>query len=106
MIYCGMARRNRVTGGLQASRVGNAQLSEAQVRSIRQLLKEGTSARELAEIHMLSVETIRRIGRRETWGWVEDLPPPPDLQQVPISPEEARLIEESKQRFLQLLNKK
>jgi len=75
--------RKRVTGGYQASRVSNAAVTEAQVRSIRKLLEEGASARELSEIHQLSVETIRRIGRRETWAWIEDEIPMPLVETLP-----------------------
>ena len=54
---------------------GNAKLDEAQVRNIRYMLdtKQATAA-ELARDLRMNVETIRRIGRRENWGWVPELP--------------------------------
>lgn len=48
------------------------------IRSIRAALAEGASPRRLALLHGVSTETIRRIGRRETYvgpewepGWGE-----------------------------------
>lgn len=53
--------------------MGNAQLTETQVRVIRRALEENTqTVRELADMYRLSAETVRRIGRRETWGWLPD----------------------------------
>ena len=57
------------------SRQANAQITENQVRVIRQMLDDGKATpRELSAIHGLSIEQIRRIGRRESWAWVSELP--------------------------------
>lgn len=51
---------------------GNATLTEEEVRHIRGLLDtKEASAADLARSYRVSAETIRRIGRRETWGWIE-----------------------------------
>lgn len=80
-------------------------MTEAQVRSIRQLLKEGATPKELGEIHQLSVETIRRIGRRESWAWVADHIPAPTLATLDqpaqaLSPSEQVEADEILQRLL------
>lgn len=54
-------------------RNGNAKLDEEDVRHIRWLLRTGqASPREIAKARGLAVETVRRIERRETWGWLSD----------------------------------
>lgn len=54
---------------------GNAVLNELEVRHIRQLLdgKKETAAA-ISRSYKVSVETIRRIGRRESWGWLSEVP--------------------------------
>ena len=52
-------------------RTGNAALSEGQVAHIKVLLQKGISAREIAQANDVGLETIRRIGRGDTWAWVE-----------------------------------
>lgn len=49
----------------------NSVLTEAQVRVIKQHLMVGQSAASLARIYRVSAETIRRIARGETWGYVD-----------------------------------
>jgi hypothetical protein len=57
-------------------KLANAKLTEAQVRVIKQDLKDyhegrsGDSPSVIAHALGLSTETIRRIDRGETWGWV------------------------------------
>lgn len=55
-----------------ASKLANAQLTEREVRLIRAALARGAKPKALAELYGTGVETIRRIGRRETWAWVTD----------------------------------
>lgn len=56
----------------------------ATIRSMRAALDAGASPRRLALLHGVSTETVRRIGRRETyvgpewepeWGTVKEAPP-------------------------------
>lgn len=94
----------RSTGGLQASRVSGASLTEARVRAIRKQLAEGISPRFLADMYDTSVETIRRVGRRESWAWVkDDIEMPLDameqLLSTPASPEMERAAAESERKF-------
>lgn len=64
--------------------MGNAQLTETQVRVIRRALDNNTSTvREQAEMYRLSAETVRRIGRRETWGWLPD----EDIRDLKLQPD-------------------
>lgn len=63
-------------GFLPIKKRGNAKLTEAQVRIIKQDLKDyhegksGDSPVEIGKALGLGTETIRRIDRGETWGWV------------------------------------
>lgn len=60
----------RHAGG-RGSRNVNAALTEEQVRAI--LARQGTdSASTLATVYGCSAETIRRIWRGETWGWLDE----------------------------------
>lgn len=58
-------------------RPANAKLTEAQVRVIKQDLKDyhegrsGDSPGAIANMLGICAETIRRIDRGETWGWVQ-----------------------------------
>lgn len=80
-------------------RTARADLTEADVRSIRSRAALGISTRQLAQEYTVGFETIRRILRWETWRWVSEegsgavLPPP-------ASPAE---IEASKARFLAMI---
>jgi hypothetical protein len=66
-------------------RVTNTNFTEAQVARIKRNLLLGFSARELAQANGCALETIRKIGRGDTWAWVEaeaaeapaELPPAP-----------------------------
>ena len=51
------------------SRNGNATLSVEDVHTIREA-QGAVSARELADYYGLSIETVRRIWRRESWNWL------------------------------------
>lgn len=58
------SRKGRTTGAI---------LSEALIRNIRlRGNKQGVATRELALEFGMAVESIRRILRYETWGWVTD----------------------------------
>ena len=61
---------------------GNAKFSEYDIRVIR---ASGDSPAVLAGIYDCSVETIRRILRKETWWWVDDAPPPTPSQEINAS---------------------
>ena len=51
---------------------GASKLTDDQVRSIRKQICEGTTKRTLAKQFNVSPETIRRIGTRFIWGWLDD----------------------------------
>jgi len=60
------------------------------IRSMRAALADGVSPRRLALLHGVSTETVRRIGRRETyvgpewepgWGEVGEAPPMPQVEE-------------------------
>lgn len=61
-------------GVYQGSKNMNSRLTEGEVRTIRKELGKGTTAGELARVYTVSAETIRRIGRWETWNWLEEVP--------------------------------
>lgn len=68
----------------------NSKLSEAEVRIILNELARGVSAASLARTYQVSAETIRRIGRGETWGWLRHQPatPPAGLEVTEITEED------------------
>lgn len=66
-------------------RMGNAQLTEDEVRAIRRLAHVH-SAREIAKLYGLGAETIRRLLRGETWAWVKDTPLDMPLSEVSAPP--------------------
>lgn len=45
-----------------------AKLTEAKVKEIRQLLLQGQSDQEVADLYGVHVSTIYKIGRREIWA--------------------------------------
>lgn len=51
---------------------GNASFSEEVVRKIRKLHEGGHSPREIAEVYLVGIETIRKLLRGETYGWVTE----------------------------------
>lgn len=52
---------------------GGSELTEAQVRAIRQRLAEGSATQGgLARLYGVSANTIGRIWRGETWGWLDE----------------------------------
>lgn len=54
-----------------AKRTAAAILTEAEVRVIKTKLAEGMDRRDLANIYQVAKETIARIDRGDTWGWVK-----------------------------------
>lgn len=60
--------------GLNAQRRAAASLTDEEVRRVRVQLADGDkTVRELADWHGVGHETIRKIGRRETYAWVTDV---------------------------------
>lgn len=76
----------------------NAALSEAEVRLIKQALMEGNAAPGIARIYGVSAETIRRINRGETWGWLDAEPEPVPVE-APPTPEEEAIYQASLERL-------
>jgi transposase len=84
-----MTNRAYTAGLLEAH--GASKLTEAQVRVIKQSLADGMRPRALAKIYMVGTETIARIKRGDTWGWVTLQEPQDRLDavlSVPLSEEE------------------
>lgn len=66
-------------------RTSAAILKEHEVARIKWNLLNGLSVRDCAEAYGVAAETIRRISRGETWGWVraqKDKIPEPDDPKV------------------------
>ena len=57
-----------MTRGLRQG--GNARLSEDNVRTMRQRYAAGATQRELCQVYGVSITTVGRIVRGETWGWL------------------------------------
>lgn len=51
-------------------RTGAAVLTEDQVAHIKHRLFTGTPPRSIADEYGVGIETVRRISRGDTWGWV------------------------------------
>lgn len=84
----------------------NSTLTEEQVRTIKVRLLEGESAASLARVYLVSAETIRRIARGETWGWLDLGKPVAQVKEVleqPVSEEEKERIAESHRKLQELL---
>lgn len=78
----------------------NAALTEAEVRLIKQALMEGNAAPGIARIYGVSAETIRRINRGETWGWLDAEPlPVAPAEDLPPTPEEEAIYQASLERL-------
>ena len=58
-----------MTRGLRQG--GNARLSEDNVRTMRKRYEEGATQRELCQVYGVSITTVGRIVRGETWGWID-----------------------------------
>ena len=58
-----------MTRGLRQG--GNARLSEDNVRTMRQRYAAGATQRELCQVYGVSITTVGRIVRGETWGWID-----------------------------------
>jgi hypothetical protein len=88
--------REKSMGFVPLKKPGNAKLTEEQVRIIKRDLadyhagKSGDSPLEIARMLGLAAETIRRIDRGETWGWVglEDTKRLETVLTAPVSAEE------------------
>ena len=80
---------------------GNAKITEESVRALRQLAGRHTP-KELARIYGLGLETVRRILRRDTWAWVEDIMPELDAVRnlEPLTQAEAAQAQASLERVL------
>lgn len=98
-----------MSGFSQKGRASRAALNEAAVRAMRAedaSLKaagfSGASVKQLADIHGVGRETIRRILRWETWRWVSE---EEELMQPPPSKGEKEAAEESLKRLLSMQDK-
>lgn len=56
---------------MQTPRVTNASLSAREVSQVKYRLKLGVTRRQLSKDYEVSLETISRIARGDTWWWVE-----------------------------------
>ena len=74
-LYVGTQQENsddKVNRGRSARGTRNhSKLKEAQVLEIRKLLQEGASQAGLSRIYGVSDTTIRQIGLRNKWNWLE-----------------------------------
>lgn len=87
-------------GMYQGRKNMNAALTEAQVRVIKRELEKGIPASHLARTYLVSGETIRRIGRGETWGWLDaGITGEPPIPEMAETDEIAKKAEESERRF-------
>lgn len=73
--------------------------TESDVARIKRLLLAGFSPREIAQARGCSTETIRRMGRGETWGHVEPEPLGGKSEPLPI-PDEIKASQERLQKLL------
>lgn len=82
---------------------GNAKITEESVRALRRLSTTHTP-KELAKIYRIGLETVRRILRRDTWAWVEDIMPAGlgemDTPVEPLTPAEQQAADASLARVL------
>lgn len=56
---------------MQTPRVTNASLTQREVSQVKYRLKLGVTRRQLSKDYEVSLETISRIARGDTWWWVE-----------------------------------
>ena len=63
--------------GFERMRRGNARLEDHEVIRILERLKHGHSPRAIARDYGVGMETIRKIGRGDTYAWVT--PPAPEI---------------------------
>lgn len=66
-----MNRDTLLQRALFRKRTAGALLTEAEVKRIKGLLAQGVSRREIGKLFRVATETIARIARGDTWGWVE-----------------------------------
>lgn len=73
-------QENMKGGAQQRQRTGSATLTAEEVRVIKRLLREAREGygdgrylgpRAIAQMYQVGTETIRRIDRGDTWGWLE-----------------------------------
>lgn len=50
---------------------GSARVGKEEVLAMRQRYREGVTQRELCQVYGLSITTVGRIVRGETWTWLE-----------------------------------
>lgn len=91
-------RRNR--------RTASAVLTENEVRLIkRALLRKESTPREIAQIYCVGVETIRKISRGDSWGWVIDAPGVEEREDAMMStPMSAGMRDAAQESLQKLLN--
>lgn len=86
--------------GLAHQREANARLTRGDVVKVRELSREGHSARAIAQAYGVGIETIRRVLRGDTWAWlIEGTGTPAALEQ------QQRVIEESRTALERLLER-
>lgn len=82
---------------------GNARLSKENVQTIRQRYEAGATQRELCRVYGVSITTIGRIVRGETWGWLEGAGNAPeaalDRPLPPLTPEQEQAALEAAERI-------
>lgn len=76
------------------SRTTTAAFTEVQVARIKRQLLNGASPRALALAYSCSTETIRKMGRGDTWNWV--LPE----AEIPLNPSDPPVNEQELQESL------
>ena len=86
---------------LMKRRRAAAVFSDEEVRQIRAALSSGQTRKELARLYGVGVETIARLARGDTYGWVDGSSQGEVGQQIPFMTEEER--EESLRKLQELL---
>lgn len=72
-------------GVYRGSSNSHSRLTELQVQVIKQQLATGVTGASLARLYQVSGETIRRIGRGETWGWLDAKQGDGGINQPPLA---------------------
>lgn len=101
-----MNRETLLQKALFRKRTAGALLTEAEVKRIKGLLMQGVSRREIGKLFRVATETIARIARGDTWGWVEageELSrialEADEIEVPPATPELDAKADESRRRF-------
>lgn len=83
---------------------GNARLSEDDVRTLRKRYAEGATQRELCQAYGVSITTVGRIVRGETWGWLDGQGQSPEAPKpAPMPQASAEEVAASAERLRALL---